>query len=425
MRTTQRIGVALLAVGVVLAFGALTTSASSVESNPTVAVRGVSPDATSDNGQQKLARATDGTLYLAYAAPVDGVEQAHIAFSVDEGQTWKPEITLGQPGIWSDLPAIATGPGGRLDATWVDYVSVGHVWHATKQDGSWSEPAKISPGPDYAGFPAIVVTDDTAHVVWYAAQPSSTTEHGSEYEIEHTFNEDGTWSTPDLLSASSDDALNPSLTGTADGNLEASWYQIQNDVYRAEVATFADGAWTTPSLVSVPEGAATGVSIVADTSGRSHLVWEQSFDDGTGVAYASRIDGEWSTATRLSTGVSSDPVVAVDADGRTVVIWSQEGQIAARIGDGGWSDPTTLGQGTNPTVLSGDRVLAAWTRQSEAGDELVTTHLEIDTSGGTTGTIFAVLGLVAVVSGLVLVRRDRQPVAETPEIERTDRTSGK
>ncbi|HZD23510.1 MAG TPA: sialidase family protein [Acidimicrobiia bacterium] len=423
MKTAILVG--MFAAGLALGYVAFTLDGGRLVANPIVAVRGVAPDATNDNGQSKLARATDGTLYLAYSAPVDGVEQAHISFSLDDGQTWKPEITLGQPGIWSDLPSIATGPDGRLDVAWVDYVSVGHVWYASKQDGVWSEQVKISPGPDYAGFPAVVVSDDTAHLVWYAAKPSEETEHGSLYQIVHTSNTDGSWSPTEILSTSSDDALNPALTHTADGNLQAAWFQIQGDVYGAQVATFSGGDWTTPDLVSVPGVRATGVAITADANGVTHMVWEQSSQNSTGVAYARQVDGVWGPVEELSTGDSADPVVAVDDAGRTYVVWSQGGQITARVRDGDWSDPVTLGDGTNPTLLSGETVLAAWSRPSDAGNELVTSQVAVSETTQAPRIALGTIAVTLIVGGLVLGWQWRQLAAETPEMESTDRTSGK
>lgn len=425
MRLKVILPTGMVIVAVVLAYLAFAWNETRVEANPTLAIRGVAADATNDNGQRKLARASDGTIYLAYSAPENGVEQAHIAFSLDEGQTWKPEITLGQPGVWSDLPAIATGADGRLDVVWVDYVSVGHVWYASRQNGTWSEQVKISPGPTYAGYPTIVVSDGTAQVVWYGAIPDQETEHGSLYQIEHTSNAGDIWTEPVLLSASSDDALNPALTQTSGGALQAAWFQIQDDTYAAEVATFSNGEWTAPQLISVPGVRATGVAIEADGGTVTHMVWEQSAGDNTAVAYARGVDGEWTRAEQLSDEGSADPVVAVDGQGRTIVVWSQRGQIVARVGDQEWSDPVTLGPGINPTLLSGETVLAAWTRHSDAGNELVTTPLTIVESTAATPIVFGVLAIALLVGATALVIIWRQRVVEAPAIDSTDLTSGK
>jgi hypothetical protein len=418
-------GLGLIVAGLALGSVALALGGPSpIEGAPIVATRGVSPDATSDNGQRKLARTADGTLYLAYTGPQGGVEQAHVSFSLDQGQSWKPELTLGQPGIWSDLPTLAAGDNGRLDAAWVDYTSVGHVWHATMTSGAWSEPAKISPGPDYAGFPSMVITDGRAEVVWYAAPPDETREHGSAYEIHHTTGASGGWSQPVVLSSGSDDALNPSIALSPTGSLEAAWFQIVSGTYGAQHATFSDGEWTLPDLISARSQTATGVSLETGPESTIHLVWEQTDGLSVGVAYA-RYDGaEWASPEPLSESLSQDPVVAVDGQARVYVLWSENGQIKGRLWDGGWSVPSDLGPGTNPSLLSGDRVIAAWTRPAADSFEVVATFLDPKGSGSAIQVGLGVGGIIAALVGIAMTAT-RRVQAVTPEMESTDRTSGK
>lgn len=417
-------GLALMAAGVLIGAFLVTGQEMRIEaSSPVVAVRTVSADATSDNGQRKLARAEDGTLYLAYSAPNDGVEQVHVSKSLDQGQSWKPEIVLGQPGIWSDLAALASAPG-RVDATWVDYSTVGHVWYSSLQDGEWEAFRKISPGPDYAGFPVIAIKDGVPSVAWYAAAPSEETQHGSEYEIRHTMLTPDGWTEPELLSTGSRDALNPSMALGEDGTLQVAWFQDTIDVYGIHASSLEDDTWTTPELLSVPEQTATGASIELDSMGRSHAVWEQTADGTLGVGYAMQVGGRWQTMELLTSEGASDPVVAVDGEDRIYVLWSQEGRIIARVLDGRWSEPIDLGQGTNPTSLSGENVFAAWTRPVSGSFELVTSPLRLSSSSPGQELAGWVLAAAALAFGSMLVWRSRGQ-AFAPASLRTDRTSGK
>lgn len=417
-------GLVLMAASLLIATFLLTSQDVSIEaSSPVVAVRTVSADATSDNGQRKLARAVDGTLYLAYSAPNNGVEQVHVSTSVDQGQSWKPEIVLGQPGIWSDLAAISSAPG-RLDATWVDYTSVGHVWYSSLQDGEWEAFRKISPGPDYAGFPVIAVKDGVPNVAWYAAAPSEETQHGSEYEIRHTMLASEGWTKPELLSTGSRDALNPSMALGEDGTLQVAWFQDTVGVYGIHASSLEDDTWTTPRLLSVPEQTATGVSIELDSTGRSHAVWEQTAGGTLGVGYAMQIGERWQPMELLTSEGASDPVVAVDGEDRIYVLWSQGGRILARVLDGGWSEPIDLGQGTNPTSLSGESVFAAWTRPVSGSYEVITSSLRLSSFSPGQEVAGWVLAAAALAGGSMLVWRGRGQ-AFAPASLRTDRTSGK
>lgn len=375
MPTSRIVALLLLSVAMAAAIAAVAGGRTRIETSPVVAARGVSSDATSDNGQRKLVRTEHGTLYLALSAAVDEVEQAQVMFSIDGGRSWKPDIVLGQPGVWSDLATLATGDGGRIDAAWVDYSGVGTVWYASKQNEEWSEFAKISPGETYAGFPAMVIRDGVADVLWYAAPPDETRQHGSAYEIFHSELTSDGWSTPELLSEGSEDALNPSLAIGPDSNLHGAWFQVEQGTYRAQHAIFDGESWDTPEVVSIREATATGVAIDVDSSGVTHMVWEQAVDDALGIAYSRLEDGTWTEPTLLSDDQSQDPVLGFDGEGRVGVLWSEDGQIMARLFDGDWSRAQVLGAGVNPSLLGGEELLAAWTRHTAAGSEVVVTPI--------------------------------------------------
>lgn len=400
-------GIAFVILGLLIGTLVLATQGTKIETDPVVAARNVSTAATSDNGQRKLARADDRTLYMAYSASTEGVEQAHVSVSLDGGQTWKLEVILGQPGIWSDLPALGSGPDGRIDAAWVDYTSVGHVWYSSRRNGDWEAFQKISPGPHYAGFPAIAMLGTVPNVVWYAAAPSEETQHGSDYEIRHTMLDQGEWTQPELLSTSSEDALNPAMALGDNGTVRVAWFEDTASVYGIYASSFRDGIWTTPQLVSTPDQTATGVSIEVDSAGLSHAVWEQTADTSKGVGYSVQTDLGWQTMQLLASKGASDPVVAVDHADRVYVLWSENGRIIGRVMDQEWSDPVDLGPGTNPTSLSGETVLAAWTRPVSGSHEVVISDLRLRTSSSLLDIGGWGLALLAILCGFILLRLGR------------------
>ncbi len=397
----------LMSLAVVTAVVGLSRGSTSVEASPTVAVRGVSPDATTDNGQHKLVRASDGVLYLAFSGPVDGVEQAQVFFSLDGGQTWKPDVVLAQPGVWSDLPTLAAGEEGRVDAAWVDYVGVGHVWHASRVDGQWSEFEKISPGDTYAGFPAMVLRNGSPSLLWYAAPPDTSRDHGSAYEIFHSELIGRAWTDPVLLSSGSEDALNPALAMDANAHLHGAWFQIVQGTYGAQHAQFDGSVWEVPELVSPRDGTATGVTIEVSPDGTPHMVWEQTLGDDVGIAYSRFEGGAWTDPTMLSEAHSLDPVLTFDASGALFVLWSQQDRIVVRTHDGGWTQAEEIGDGTNPAVVGGTEVIAGWTRDSSAGPEIMVTPLTLNSVSSGSAGYWLVTGLFVAI-GLLLMFGNRE-----------------
>lgn len=402
MSVTRIVALLLLSIAMAASIVAVAARGTEIEISPVVAARNVSPDATSDNGQRKLARADHGILYLAVSGPVDEVEQAQILFSIDGGRSWKPDVILGQAGVWSDLATIAAGDGGRIDAAWVDYSGVGHVWYASKQNEEWSDFVKISPGETYAGFPAMVIREGAANVLWYAAPPADDREHGSAYEILHSELSSGEWTTPELLSPDSEDALNPSLAIGPDSMLHGAWFQAEQGTYAAQHAVFDGESWDLPTLVSGRDGTATGVAVDVDGSGVTHLVWEQAVGESVGVAYARIEDESWSEPMLLSDTRAQDPVLAFDGEDHIGVLWSEDGEIMARYFDGSWSAAQRLGPGVNPSLLGGEEILAAWTRDTGAGPEVVVTPLTTREASGSRLVLW-VVAVVGALGGLALM----------------------
>jgi hypothetical protein len=336
----------------------------------------VSAGATTGNGQPKLVTGPDGTMYIIYVAPRDGTEAAIVSLSDDGGSTWAEETVLSRPGIPAGLGSLAFDEAGTLHATWVDYETVGHVWYTSRTDTTWSDGVKISPGPTYAGFPVVAVGSDAVHVLWYAAQPDDRYDHGSLYEIRDTSATPEGWTDPVLVSAGSDDALNPSAVGDQEGNIHSAWYQIDDQIYRVNAAVWDGGLWTVPDALSPSSSNGKQVSIDIGPDGTVYLVWGQLRDELDTVAFARQTDGSWEDTEYLSEGFASNPVVGIDAESNVFVAWASDNKIILRRWDGSeWTPPEEVGGGGSPTLASGDPVTLAWTRPTSAGYELVVTHL--------------------------------------------------
>ncbi len=389
----------------------------------TVAVAPAMGNATEDNGQHKLARAPDGSLYLVYSAPsTEGgvassskyapaspvAEAVFVARSDDDGATWQVETRLSRRGVAARLAAVAAGPDGRIHAAWVDFEDVGHVWYAVRENGVWSPGAKVSPGPFYAGFPALAVSDDAVHLLWYAAPPDPETRHGSAYKIEHIFDRGDGWSDPVLVSTNSRDALNPAVVRDRNGVVHTAWYQLGLNTYLTHYATWDGERWAVPRPVSPLEGNATGVAMDVGADGVVHLVWEQVTGDTLGVSYSRLAGGSWSEPEVLSEPGGTDPVVATDGDGRVFAVWSRVGVIEARLWDGEWGEVTDLGEGAHPVALPGAEPLLAWTRPAGGGHEIVVGPLGVLDGGSSAVAVGAIVAAVlAVILAIAVAWRRR------------------
>ncbi len=370
-----------------------------------VLVEEVTGEATLGNGQRKVIRHPSGALYAIYSAPLQATDAVFVARSEDGGTTWREEELLSRAGIRAGLGTLELDAEGRLHAGWVDYETVGHVWHAVRTE-TWSVPEKISPGPDYAGFPAMVADRRGLHVLWYGAKPNSAYSHGSEYEIEHTYLTASGWSVPDLVSVGSFDALNPTAAAGPDDAVVSAWYQRSGEVYRTNVARWDGTGWEVPKTVSPPTDNAVAVSMDIGPEGTVHMVWQQFRGDIPGIAYAAFRDGEWTDPEVVAAGPAANPVVASEADGRVVAAWSTGAGVEARRRNGSWSSPIVLGAGDHPALLPGDPVHVLWTRPRGNAFELAFAPATFPS--GPSGLVIAAIAVVVVSGGLLLLRR-RKP----------------
>lgn len=368
----------------------------------------VSVDATEGNGQRKLVVGPDGSMYIIYAAPLEGTVAIVVSRSDDGGSSWKRDAVLSRPGIRAALGSLAFDTSGTLHASWVDYETVGQVWYASRTD-TWSESEKISPGPEYAGFPVIVTDRGGVHVLWYGAKPDLSYRHGSLYEIRHTYLTESGWSEPDLVSIGSFDALNPTIAAGPGGSVVAAWYQRSGDLYRANVATWTGSGWDVPKTVSTVAGNAVAVSMDVGPDGTVHLIWQQFRGDIPGIAYAASRDGSWSDPVFVADGPAATPVIGAEANGRVVAAWSTEDGVAIRRRDGSWGSPVVVGDGDYPTLLPGDPVYVMWTRPRGGGFELV--FAEAVFPGGPTAVVIIAIVVLALggLGGVAVLLRRRAP----------------
>lgn len=344
--------------------------------DPVVVARG-SAEATNDNGQKKLVQTEEGTLELIFVQRDGQIDQIMVASSSDDGGSWSDPILLSRPGVSARLGSLAEGPDGRLHAAWVDYETVGHVWHAAREAGVWSHPAKISPGSTYAGFPVIAAEADRVHLLWYSSVPDESYDVGSRYEIVHIVNEAGVWGGPTVVSVGGLDALNPTVAQDRAGVVHTAWYERDIGRYQAHYAFLNEaGRWQGPTILSTDASDALGVAMDVDPGGGVHLVWEQFGPGGADVLYSSLGSGSWSLPVILADAPAVDPVIASDDDGHLFAAWSNRQEVfVSELADGEWTSASNLGAGTHPTLASGERVLIAWTRPAAVGHEVVVAGL--------------------------------------------------
>jgi hypothetical protein len=232
------------------------------------------------------------------------------------------------------------------------------------------------------------------------------------------------WSTPENLSESGQNAEVPRIAVDGSGNAVAVWRRSDgnDDIVQSSRLVAGGASWSTPVNVS-PAGIQSATPRIAvDGSGNAVAVWRLADVGGT-IIQSSRLAAggvSWSTPEQLSVfsalGTSSDnPQVAANGSGNAVAVWQQSNGSDTIIRfsqstDGGanWSEPTDLSEpgqsAIHPEVAvdgSGNAV-ALW-RRSNGENDIIQASFSSAIDGGGGGEELANTGPGGSVNDAALV----------------------
>jgi len=298
--------------------------------------------ATAYQGQRKLIRTSDGTLYATYFKQLAGQYQIYVKKSEDDGATWTDETRISTYANMAtnhqNYPCIAVDSSDNLHVVWqgraTGYTTHRQIWYAL-YDGEWQDPVRLS---DYAGMEneyqndvAIAVdSSDNLHVVWSGSATGFPT-HPQIWYVKY----DGSWSTPLRISTKSlyrDDR--PSIAVDSANNIHVVWdgYDTPATGYQINYAKY-DGSWSTPIRISTAAGMALKAqwysSLALDSDDHLHVVWIgwTTVHPTYFQTWYALYDGEWQDPVRLSTALNmannsqGTPSIAVDSLDNIHVLW--------------------------------------------------------------------------------------------------------
>jgi len=242
---------------------------------------------------------------------------------------------------------------GTATAVWVRNTGSGSIIQSSTRPsgGSWSTPEDLSASGQNAFNPQVTVdATGTAIAVWSRSNGSNTIIQAS------TRPSGGSWSTPVGLSETGQDATNPQVTVDATGTAIAVWSRSNGTNTNIQASTRPSGvSWTTPAdnLSAVGQDAS-APQVTVDATGTAIAVWSRSNGTNTIIQSSTRPSGgPWSTpiADLSATGQdASAPQVTVDATGTATAVWSRSNgtntiiQSSTRASGGSWMTPEDLSE---------------------------------------------------------------------------------
>lgn len=234
--------------------------------------------------------------------------------------------------------------------------------------------SKLSAAGDSAFGPRIAADSQGNAVVVF------TSHDGEVHRVQAAYRPaGGPWSTPVTLSVAGQESRQPDPQVAVDGRgrAVAVWKARVGDATSLQVADRrADGPWSDPVTISAADRHAYEPQIAVAPNGGTTVSWGSSRRTGDDpideIVWAAHrpAGGSWGPPVKLAEDALR-PHVGVDAEGNTVAVWRQGGDIPAvrtatlPVG-GSWSSPVTLsdpGQSAGPprvAVNASGAAVVAW-----------------------------------------------------------------
>jgi hypothetical protein len=355
--------------------------------------------------QRKIARDSQGNLYLAYRKKyrINGLLRYHIfvARSSDSGGTWAVlnDAPIERVGDYVQrVPAIAIDAADRLHVVWYgnDADNTGdnqrQIKYARSTDAgaSWSRWINVAAIAGYDGqrlwqeHPCIAVHGRAVYLAWQGLD--ATYQAASQVKFAASL-DGGSWGAWQNVSPTdTGNRSRPTLVATHDG---ARLYILAyGDVNRRQQivwtsSTDGGNTWASWACVSPAESDQRHVSVANDRHGALHAVWRQA--DATGlsrICYAHYDGRAWSARAPVGADQQLNqffPSLTVTSDDTLWVAWTAtanpsgypaDDPVAGRVSyaqlprGGRWSGTAQLANG-------GDRSIYASLRRNDPDDDAI------------------------------------------------------
>jgi hypothetical protein len=270
---------------------------------------------------------SSGHLHLVWCDGTPGNDEIYYMKSTDGGSTWMTSQRLTWNSGRSGYPAIAVDSFGHIHVVWEDDTPGNvEVYYRKSTDGgeAWTASERITWNSGRSECPAVAAdsSGDTL-VVWHDNTPGN-----NEVYCRKSTGGGLAWMAVKRLSWNSGYSTNPAVAIDSSGHLHIFWGDEKpgnKELYYTK-STNGGAAWASNQRITWTSGWSGYPQIAVDSSGHLHLVW---YDDTPGgipdIYYKESTNGgsAWLTSQRITwnSGLSREPVIAVDATGNPHVAW--------------------------------------------------------------------------------------------------------
>jgi len=281
----------------------------------------------------RLSAGGNGALHLAFErSESEAKSEVYYTKSSDAGKHWSAPINISLSPARSSHPDIAVEGSGAIDIVWLDSRSGDtcpdiFVSRSTDNGSNWSAPLDVSNTPGVSSEPALAIgAGDSIHVVWI-----DTTSGAKRPDVFYSSSADGakTWTSAFNLSDTPGVSSHPAIAADIEGGVHVAWKDTTSGETRPDIfyTQNKNAAWVKPDIDVSNSARISDYPSLACGKGEVFLAWsdnsrkEKSPDIWCSIG---KKNEKFSKPLNISNtpGVSSEPSVTPDHDGRMAVVWT-------------------------------------------------------------------------------------------------------
>jgi hypothetical protein len=263
------------------------------------------------------------TIHIVWSDPTPGYYVIYYKRSTDGGATWGETRWLSWPVDSGLAPAIAADSSDNIYVVWTDNLEI-YRTRSTDGGGAWSAAKRIT-WTSGDSYDPVIATDSTGavHVVWYDYTPGD-----SEIYYKRSTDGGGAWSAAKRITWTSGYSGFPEMAIDGNGTIHVVWEDETPGNMEIYYKGSADGGetWSAAKGITWTSGESSNPAIAIGSGNAVHVVWDEETADNKEIFYRQSLNGgaTWGASSRITwtSGISSNPVIAVDSADTIHVVWS-------------------------------------------------------------------------------------------------------
>jgi hypothetical protein len=270
---------------------------------------------------------SQGGIDVVWVSNAPGNQDIFFSRSTDGGGTFSTPRNLSNDAPTSGSPQIAVDASGNISVVWEsDDITFGVLFsHSTDGGATFSKPVNLATNSGGSFGPQLVVAvDGSISVVW-----EDDFNFQSDISFSRSTDRGATFSAPKNLSSNSGNSFSAQIAVDLKGNIYVSWVDNTPGNYAILFSRSADQGATFPSVknLSNSPGDSSNPRIALDANGSVYVVWQgnipPAFNKDIFFARSSDLGANFSVAANLSNnaGNSTNPWITVDATGGIDLSW--------------------------------------------------------------------------------------------------------